>query len=150
MPLPSLSISPLSLSLREQIQYALTHVLIEPREFCQAIHLCSRAMSGAAWSQVPPLLQAVEQVVRKARATAEGRMMVENRERRASAAYSPAGVDQFGKYAESASTAFETRYGKVHRPRGDAPSVVAQSDTLRILQISDIHPDLDYSEVSLG
>ena len=95
------------------------------------------------------MLQAVERMVHKARPTSGRRLAVEHRKRQAAAAYNPAGVDQFAYDAELAGTVFRSKYGTMCKPRGDAPSVVAQSDTLlRVLQITDIHPDLDYSEVS--
>lgn len=147
----SFGISP---SLHKQIQYALTHVLIEPQEFCQALHLCSKTTSSAAAAAAQshaPLLRAVESMVRRARATAGQRPTVEqHHKRRVAAAHNPLAVDQFGYKAElAAGTMVGSKYSTVLRRHGGAPSVAAQSDTvLKVLQISDIHPDLDYSEVS--
>ena len=153
----------LSVHFCTQLQYVLTHKAIEPREFCQTLHICNQTQANSAHRRKSPLLQAIERMVREVKLTEERRLlkMVEaERHKPAQGVFKTSGAAQLSKFVGVASlpmesaekTATSSKSKMFYPPQSRQSSAgprVAQSDTLRILQISDIHLDTDYSEVRL-
>ena len=131
----------------------MTQRLIEPMQFCEALHLCTPE-PGDATASKDPFLQAIDEIICEARVE-DVRMKGERRQlsEEARAAHQAVDFAQSGKMVEVSSSrsrhvgseALVEQSASPPRPYNRRP----QSDTLRVLQFGDIHLDRKYSQVSL-
>ena len=119
-----------------QIQYVLTQKVFDPREVCEALHLCNRTSShhhDDSWGS--PLLQHIDKHFESLIRENERKRKFENKWYLPSSSQREAETRQ---YSAISSHHEQTRSGVKHD---------GSSNTITFLQLTDIHFDKKYSEV---
>ena len=118
-----------------QIQYVLTQKVFDPREVCEALHLCNRTSSRHHDNRGSPLLQHIDKHFESLIRENERKRKFENSLYLPSSSQREAETRQ---YSAISSHHEQTRSG-VKRD--------GSSNTITFLQLTDIHFDKKYSEV---
>ena len=118
-----------------QIQYVLTQKVFDPREVCEALHLCNRTSSHHHDNRGSPLLQHIDKHFESLIRENERKRKYENKFYLPSSGQREADMRQ---YSAISGHHEQTRSGMKRD---------GSSNTITFLQLTDIHFDKKYSEV---